>query len=45
MVIPTESMGPFTGRGFVSLASFNSVQFTFTAPESTQYELIMRYEV
>ena len=46
MFIPLPgSTGPFTGRGYVSLVSFSSVHFTFTAPKSDQYELIMRYEV
>lgn len=39
------STGPFTGRGFISLVSFSSVQFIFTAPKSDEYELIIRFEV
>lgn len=39
------SMGPFTGRGYVSLTSFSSVQFIFSAPKRDQYELIIRFEV
>ena len=46
MVTPSfGSTGPFTGRGFVSMISFSSAQFIFSAPKSTQYEMIMRYEV
>ena len=44
--IPTSgSVGPFTGGAYVSLVSFSSVQFIFTAPKNDQYELIIRYEV
>lgn len=45
-MFPLEGMtGQFSGRGFVAPIPHSDDTFTFSVPQDSQYEIIIRYEV